>query len=69
MAAIFLVFHRNDLIFLREAFQKKTTKVLTYIQTGSTLPTWYPSMDKKKFGQVLYFLPYLPIQKIWTFGK
>ena len=26
-------------------------------------------MDKNKFGQVLYFLPYLPIQKVWTFWK
>ena len=24
-------------------------------------------MDKKKFGQVLFCLPYLPIQKVWTF--
>ena len=32
---------------------KRTTKVGTYFQTGSTLPTYKPSMDKKKFGQVL----------------
>ena len=33
--------------------KKTTTKVRTYVQTGSTLPTYKPSMDKKKFGQVL----------------
>ena len=33
--------------------KKKTTKVRTYVQTGSTLPTYKPSMDKKKFGHVL----------------
>ena len=26
-------------------------------------------MDKKKFGQVRYGLPYLPIQKVWTFSN
>ena len=36
---------------------KKTTKVWTYVQTGSTLPTQQPSMDKKKFGLLLSTLP------------
>ena len=27
---------------------KKTTNVWTYVQTGSTLPTYKPIMDKKK---------------------
>ena len=52
---------------LREAFQKKTTKFRTYVQIRSTLRTLYPNMDKKKFGQVLFCLPYLPTQKVWTF--
>ena len=26
-------------------------------------------MDKNKFGQVRYGLPYLPIQKVWTFSN
>ena len=52
---------------LREAFQKKPTKFRTYVQIRSTLRTLYPNMDKKKFGQVLFCLPYLPTQKVWTF--
>ena len=40
--------------WLRRAFQiKTTTKFWTHVQTGSILPTKYPSMDKNKFGQVL----------------
>ena len=38
---------------LRGGSPKKITKVWTYVQTGLTLPTWHPSMDKNKFGQVL----------------
>merc|ERR1712240_480851 len=45
----------------------KPAKLWTYVQSGSTLPTWCPSMDKNKFGQILFCLPYLPLQKVWTF--
>ena len=47
----------------------KTTKLWTYVQSGSTLPTLYSSMDKNKFGQTFFCLPYLPLQKVWTFWK
>ena len=35
-------------------------------QSGSTLPTLNSSLNKNKFGQVHYCLPYLPIKKVWT---
>ena len=28
-----------------------------------------PSMDKNKLGQIFSCLPYLPLQKVWTFWK
>ena len=31
------------------------------------LPYVPSNMDKKKFGQVLFCLPYLPTQRVWTF--
>ena len=52
---------------LREGSQKN------YYESLDICPNWVyptylkPSMDKNKFWQVLYFLPYLPIQKVWTF--
>ena len=56
--------------FYQERVPKiKTTKLWTYVQSGSTLPTQYPSMDKNKFGQTFFCLPYLPLQKVWTFWK
>ena len=47
-------------ILVRRAFQKKTTKFWICVQIRSTLRTLYPNMGKKKFGQVLFCLPYLP---------
>ena len=59
--------YQNNLLLIMK-FNYCQHPTLTQLNTTSKLDLPYvPSIDTNKFGQALYCLPYLLIQKVWAF--